>query len=111
MVGYLIHTPAGMTPQRYERAVELGPAEVVTPEPLVRLVEAAGLRLLAQVDVTPVFRQTCEAILEARRAHEAELRDEEGDQLFEEGQERKSDMRAGIDEGVLRRSLLVAERA
>jgi SAM-dependent methyltransferase len=110
LVGYLIHTPAGLTSRRYERAAELGPAEVVTDEPLLHLVEAAGLRLLAQVDVTSVFRQTCEAISEARRAHEAELRDEEGDELFEEGQERKAAMSAGIDEGLLLRSLLVAER-
>ncbi len=110
MAGYLIHTPAGLSQPQFERAAELGPAEVATPQPLSRLVETAGLRITAQIDVTPVFRRTCEAVYEARRDHEAELRREEGDELFEEGQERKVAMAAGIDEGLLVRSLVVAER-
>jgi hypothetical protein len=110
VAGYLIHTPPGLADRAYERASELGPAEAVTPEPLTELVAAAGLNLVALQDVTNDFRQTCRAILDARRDHETALRAEEGDEVFEDGQAQKDAVLAGIDEGLLLRSLLVAER-
>lgn len=111
IAGYLIHTPPGLAAAEYERAIELGPAQSATPEPLAELVAAAGLDLVALRNVTSDFRQTCRAILDARRDHETALRAEEGDELFEDGQARKEAMLAGIDEGLLLRSLLVAERS
>lgn len=78
-----------------------------TPVPLH---EAAGFRVIVDRDVTAPFRATCEAILEARRDLETELRGEEGDATFEEEQENKALMLKGISEGLLRRSLIVSAK-
>ena len=64
---------------------------------------------IAYQDVTAAFRQTCVAFLDARRALETELRAEEGDAFFEEELAKKETMLPGIDEGLLKRALIVTK--
>jgi hypothetical protein len=111
MAGYVIHTADGLAPQQLERALELGPAQGHFGQPLPKFVRAAGLTPLSVSDVTPAFRRTNADLFDVRREHEAALRAEEGDELYEESQERRVQTLTAVDEGLLLRSLVVAERA
>lgn len=110
IAGYVIHTPAGLGPSGERRVVELCPREVLAEAPYDELHASAGLEVSSREDVTDEFRATCEAILEEREALEAELRAEQGDEVFEEEHGKKQAVLAGIDEGLLQRSLIVADR-
>jgi len=61
-------------------------------------------------DVTDAFRATCAALVAARRDLEDELRADEGDDFYEEERRKKNAMLQGIDEGILCRSLVVANK-
>jgi hypothetical protein len=50
------------------------------------------------------------ALLQARRTLEVDLREEEGDDFYEEERNKKETMVRGIDEGLLIRSLTIATR-
>ena len=106
----MIHTPSGLSQAEERRAAELGPSDVTAPDSPEALARQAGLSVVVLQDVTEEFRKTCEALLRAREALEAELRAEEGDDAYEEERSKKSAMLTGIDEGVLCRSLIVATR-
>jgi len=106
MAGYLIHTPEGLGAAGQARAAELGPAAVGTT-PLSDLAATVGLSLVTRQDVTELYHATCEGIYSARTLHEAPLRAEEGDEAYEDGQERKAGMLEAIREGLLVRSLVV----
>ena len=110
IAGYVIHVPSGMTEAQERRATELGPSEVVAPSSFEALTQAAGLTLLLTEDVTEAFRSTCAALAAARRNLENELRIDEGDDFYEEERRKKDAMLQGIDEGILRRSLVVASK-
>ncbi len=62
-------------------------------------------------DVTDAFHESLEAFRAAMDELEDDLRREEGDAVFEEWQERRTNMVQGVSEGLLRRSLLVAVKA
>ena len=108
IAGYVIHVPAGMTKAQERRANELGPSEVVAPSSFETLSQVAGLTIVLTEDVTEAFRSTCAALATARRDLENELRIAEGDDFYEEERRKKHAMLEGIDEGILRRSLVVA---
>ena len=110
IAGYVIHVPSGMTEAQERRATELGPSEVVAPSSFEALTQTAGLTLLLTEDVTEAFRSTCAALAAARRSLENELRIDEGDDFYEEERRKKNAMLQGIDEGILRRSLVVASK-
>ena len=110
IAGYVIHVPSGMTEAQERRATELGPSEVVAPSSFEALTQAAGLTLLLTEVVTEAFRSTCAALAAARRSRENELRIDEGDDFYEEERRKKDAMLQGIDEGILRRSLVVASK-
>ena len=110
IAGYVIHVPSGMTEAQERRATELGPSEVVAPSSFEALTQTAGLTLLLTEDVTEAFRSTCAALGAARRSLENELRIDEGDDFYEEERRKKDAMLQGIDEGILRRSLVVASK-
>ncbi len=67
--------------------------------------------VIVDEDVTDAFHETLEAFRVAMDELEDDLRREEGDAVFEEGQERQTNMVQGVSEGLLRRSLLVAVKA
>ena len=76
-----------------------------SPDTLTR---RAGFTVVGQEDVTPQFRDCCEALLRARARLESALRADEGDEGFEEEHARKTAMLTGIRERLLLRSLVVA---
>ena len=110
IAGYVIHTPAGLTSAQERRAAELGPSDVAAPAPPEALTQSAGLTVVVIEDVTDAFRATCAALRAARRDLEDELRADEGDDFYEEERRKKDAMLRGIDEGVLCRSLVVANK-
>jgi hypothetical protein len=67
--------------------------------------------VIVDEDVTDAFHETLEAFRVAMDELEDDLRREEGDAVFEEWQERQTNMVQGVSEGLLRRSLLVAVKA
>ena len=110
IAGYVIQVPAGVTEAQERRAAELGPSEVVAPSSFEALTQTAGLTIVLTEDVTEAFRSTCAALAAARRDLENELRIDEGDDFYEEERRKKNSMLQGIDEGILRRSLVVASK-
>ena len=110
MAGYVIHTASGLGPAGEQRATELGPSDVTASESPEGLARQAALTVLACEDVTESFRLTCDALLRARERLADQLRAEEGDDFYEEEHRKKKSMLLGIDEGLLRRSLIVASR-
>ena len=110
IAGYVIHIPAGVTEAQERRAAELGPSDVTAPASPEALTRAAGLTIVVTQDVTDAFRVTCAALAAARRDLEDELRADEGDDFYEEERRKKNAMLQGIDEGILRRSLVVANK-
>ncbi len=111
IAGYVIHTPQGLRREDECRAAELGPSAVAAPALPEDLAESVGFSVMQLEDVTARFRTTCEAIVRARTELEHALRAEEGDEGYEEEQQDKRDMLQGIDEGLLRRSLIVAVKS
>ena len=99
-----------MTTAQQLRASELGPTEVLASAPFEALAQASGLTILLTEDVTAAFRSTCAALATARKALENELRAAEGDDFYDEERRKKNAMLQGIDEGILRRSLVVASK-
>ena len=108
LAGFVIHTPAGLSPAAEQRASELGPDAVVgtaSPEDLTR---ESGFSNVARTDVTHQFRATVEAMLDAASRWESELRAEQGDEEYVAGCERGNSILTGIREGLLLRSLVTA---
>ena len=110
LVGLSIHTPASLTPAQEERAAELGPSLVSGCDSPQELTGAAGFFHLQIIDVTSRFKQTCSLWLTAMKELETQLREELGDADFEDELNQKEGMLTGIDEGLLRRSLIICER-
>ena len=110
IAGYVIHIPTGLTEAQERRAADLGPSDVTASASPEALTQAAGLTIVVTEDVTDAFRVTCAALAAARRDLEEELRADEGDDFYEEERRKKNAMLQGIDEGILRRSLVVANK-
>ena len=107
MAGYVIHTPAGLTPTATAEASALGPSAVgadVLPDALA---QRAGLTVLEYVDVTDEFYRTCCAFHDGLTALESSIRAVDGDEAFEDDCARKASMREGIERHLLRRCLIV----
>ena len=110
VVGFSIHTPPSLTPVQEERATELGPSLVCGCESPQELIGEAGFSGLEVIDVTARFRRTCSAWLAAMKELGPPLRRELGDEDFEDELDQKESMLTGINEGLLRRSLIICER-
>ena len=99
IAGFVIHTPDNLTAAARRRVEELMPMEVLADGPPAQLATEAGFSVLGCDDVTEQFRVTCDSILRSREKFEAELRDVDGDEVFEDDQRRKEAVLTGIDEG------------
>ena len=108
LAGYLIHTTPDLSDAEEDLACELGPSSVSGASKPGSLLAEAGFELAVWEDLTEDFRATCRALGEARDALEAELREAEGAAVYEEERRKERDMRKGMDDGLLVRSLLVA---
>lgn len=74
------------------------------------LIRSAGLVLLKEKDVTMKYRSTQQALYDANARHAGPLQRALGKDQFEERQRNRLRTLQGIDRGVLRRALFVAER-
>ena len=108
LVGFVIHTPPNLTPEDRQRAAALGPSDVLADATPDALAKTAGLSVIVYEDVTEEFGATCDALVSARSRLETQLREIEGEEIYEEEREKKEAMQSGIREGLLRRCLLVA---
>lgn len=111
LAGYLIHTTPGLSEAEEDLACELGPSSVSGASSPDALFTKAGLQPVTSEDLTEDFRETCRALGSARDAREVELRRVEGDEAYDEERQKERDMRRGMDDGLLVRSLLVARKA
>lgn len=111
MAGYVIHMPSDLTIEEESEAKRVGPSELKAVGSPVLQAQQAGFERIEQHDVTPEFHVTCRALLNVRAEHEAALREEHGDEWFEEEGTRTAEMIDAIERGLLRRSLVVARRA
>ncbi len=82
--------------------------EVLADGPPEQLATEAGFSVVARDDVTDRFRDTSDAVLRARAKLEVELREIDGDDAYEDDQQRKEAVLTGIDEGLIVRSLIAA---
>ena len=110
IAGHVIHATPGLSSRDYRRAVELGPSEVGDHQDPVPLHEAAQFSEVEDVDVTDTFLSTCSSFLHVRERYADELRLAEGNDEYEEEQEKKRGLVEGITSGVLRRSLLAGRK-
>ena len=108
---FVIHTSPGLSTADEEEAAELGPAEVRSEPPLDQLVLKAAFEPLSVLDVTAAFAEMCRSIKDARKAAEADLRAEEGDEAYELEQDKKERMLRGIADGLLRRTFVMARKS
>ena len=108
LAGYTIHTPPGLTPTEEDEAMELGPIAVGADAPPGEMASEAGFRGVRVVDRTDAFLVTCERVIASHLSYEAELREEKGDEVFEEDQAKSEGYRRGILSGLLKRSLVIA---
>ena len=106
----MIETPPQLSEGDRDRAVELGPSSVLAPDALRAMVTDSGLRLVKADDVTGAFRSVVVASIDRLRADEVALRRDEGHDGFEAELGKKERMLVGIDDGLLRRTFVVAER-
>ena len=106
--GYVIHTPDGLSEVAEQRVRELVPMEALAEAPPAELTRRAGFAVVASEDVTDQFRATGLAVVRARERYEAELRAADGDEVYEDDQQRKVAVLTGIDEGLLLRSMIAA---
>jgi hypothetical protein len=88
---------AKATPGHYSRAEQ------------TNLIRSAGFTLKQETDVTKEFRRIQQALYDANIRHEGALRSQYGEQ-FDERQRNRLRNLEGMDLGVLKRSLFVAER-
>ncbi len=100
----------GLSESERSRALELGPGQVEAPGTLEELAVEAGLTVRATESWVTELHRTLEATVRALASHEPALRADEGDEIFEEERGRKVSLLEGVEAGLLRRTLVVAER-
>ena len=110
LVGYSIHLATPLTVGQSLRASVLGPSFVSGLEDPIGLAKEVGFVDITVKDVTPHFRRTCLAWIQAMVSMEGELKKglDQGD--YEDELQSKSDMLLGIEEGLLKRSLISCRR-
>ena len=74
------------------------------------LLRNAGFVRIVETDVTAEYRRTQAALYEASARHERALRRTRGSEDFDNSQRFRLHRLEGIDAGIVRRSLFVAER-
>jgi hypothetical protein len=88
--------------------VRLGPRAVGSSRGQAELLAAAGFDEVDEVDVTGDFLETARRWLRHSSELEPQLRASLGDEMFEQQLADRTDIVTAIEEGLLKRSLLVA---
>jgi hypothetical protein len=107
---YNIFVTPGLPQALHRRALRAGPPAVATRGlSQIDLLRRAGFTSVRETDLTGQFLETARAWYDGRQSHEAELRASCGDAWFEDRQADSRAMIPAIEDGLLRRSLLLAE--
>ncbi len=107
---YNIFVTPGLPERLHRRALRAGPPAVASRGiSQVDLLLRAGFKSVKETDLTAEFLKTARAWYEGRQSQELELRASYGDAWFEERQADSGAMIPAIQDGLLRRSLFVAE--
>lgn len=105
-----IEPAPGLDAASLGRARELGPSRLTTRGDLAHNSGEAGLTVAAVEDWTAELAELLRVVVEQLEAHEAPLRAGEGDDVYEHELEKKRRLLRGVQEGLLVRTLVVAER-
>ena len=107
---FTIHPAPGLSPRRRRRAHRDGPVAVASHLSQRELLERAGFVDIEETDCTVEFETTARAWIELWDQHHDDLVEALGEAEFEQRhRDQRAQLRA-IDDGLLRRSLLVAAR-
>jgi hypothetical protein len=105
---FTIFIAPGLSERDYKRALSAGSAEVSSRGRDHReLLTTAGFETIEQIDLTPEFRETARAWLDARERYAEELAAAEGEERFEERQRDNRAQLAAIEDGLLHRALFI----
>jgi hypothetical protein len=108
MAFFTIFTSSHLSRRDHRRAVRLGPRAVSSNRGQFELVAAAGFVQVEEVDFTEQFLETGRRWLRFSRELEPAIRASLGDGTFDEQFAARTDMVVAIEQGLLKRSLLVA---
>ena len=101
---------AGLDAAEHRRAVRAGPWQVLARRPYPELVEQAGFTNIVDIDVSEEYGRVQASWLDATEARAEEVRRITSDLEFQDAQMDRRRARAAIEEGLLRRSLITADR-
>ncbi len=104
---FTIFVAPGLSKRDHRRAVRLGPRAVASNRGQAELLAAAGFVDVEEVDVTGEFLETARRWLRFSAELEPALRAALGDEVVDEQVADRTDMVKAIEEGLLKRSLLV----
>ena len=107
---YVIHTASGLNRQERARAHRSGPWAVASSHAPAELMRRAGFVEVTAIDETEQFRQTAKAWIDQWDHHRAALVDLHGDTEFETRQRERRVQLDAVDDGLLRRSLVIGRR-
>lgn len=99
-----------LSPEKRREARKAGFTGAYTPARQQGLLRSAGFENIRETDVTDEYLRVLRALREANERHERGLRKAMGAEVYEGKQTRRRESIAGIERGVIRRSLLVAAR-
>jgi hypothetical protein len=105
---FTIFASPGLSRRDHRRAVRLGPRAVASNRVQSELVTAAGFVEVDEIDFTDEFLETVRRWLRFSRELETALRRTLGDDAFDQQLCDRTDMVVAIEEGLLKRALLVA---
>jgi hypothetical protein len=107
---YTIHATPGLPERDRRRAARAGPRAAGLRRSHRSLLKSAGFVSVEEIDVTAEYRVTTSDWVEQKQRFAHELRETEGDEAFEKRMAERKEALAAIEEGLLQRSFLVAER-
>ena len=109
---YTIFIASGLSEAAYRRAARAGPSAVTSRRrEQGDLLRSAGFARVREIDVTGEFLRSTRAWYAARARYADQLSEAEGEALFSDRQRDYHLQARAIEAGLLRRALLVAERA
>jgi hypothetical protein len=108
---FTIFVSPGLSRRDHRRAVRLGPRAVASSRAQSELVAAAGFVEVDEIDFTEEFLETARRWLRYSREFEPALRESLGNDVVDEQLAARTDMVTAIEEGLLKRSLLLAGTA
>lgn len=107
---YTIHTASGLNRQERARAHRSGPWAVASTHAPAELLRRAGFVEVTAIDETDEFRETANAWIDQWDHHRAALADLYGETEFDTRQQERRVQLKAVDDGLLRRSLVIGIR-